>query len=52
VLLLLRHTTANFFNQQPFWKPQVWEPRETGPGIKAKDHFDALKLVRNDLTGG
>jgi hypothetical protein len=47
----LGHPTAAFFNQQPFWKPQVWEPRETAPGIKAKDHFDALKLVRNDLTG-
>jgi predicted ATPase len=48
---VLGHPTAAFFDRQPFWKPQVWESRDAGPGIKAKDHFDALKLVRNDLTG-
>jgi predicted ATPase len=47
----LGHATAQFFNQQPFWKPQVWEPRDAAPGIKAQDHFNALQLVRNDLTG-
>jgi energy-coupling factor transporter ATP-binding protein EcfA2 len=47
----LKHPTSRFFDREPFWKPQVWQPRETTPGIKAKDHFDALKLVRGDFTG-
>jgi predicted ATPase len=47
----LEHPASRFFTQEPFWKPQVWEPRETAPGIKARDHFDALKLVRKNLTG-
>jgi hypothetical protein len=47
----LRHPAADFFNRQPFWKPQVWESRENAVGIRARDHFDALKLVRQDLTG-
>ena len=29
----------------------MWEPRPGASGIKAKEHFDALKLVSADLTG-
>ncbi|MCL4203314.1 MAG: AAA family ATPase [Pirellulaceae bacterium] len=47
----LCHATADFFNREPFWKPQVWEPRENAVGIRARDHYEALKLVRQDLTG-
>ncbi|MBN2124966.1 MAG: AAA family ATPase [Deltaproteobacteria bacterium] len=34
-----------------FWKPTVWEPRLGTQGFKARDHYDALKLVRDDLPG-
>jgi len=29
----------------------VWETRTGASGIKARDHYDALKLVREDLPG-
>lgn len=47
----LGHPTAEFLSREPFWKPQVWEPRDEAPGIKAQEHFNALKLVRADLPG-
>lgn len=34
-----------------FWKPTVWEIRTGADGIQARDHYDALKLVREDLPG-
>lgn len=34
-----------------FWKSTVWEPRLGADGVKAKDHYDALSLVRDDLPG-
>jgi len=34
-----------------FWKPTVWEPRHGADGIKARDHYEALSLVREDLPG-
>jgi hypothetical protein len=48
---ILGHRAADFLNRQPFWKPQVWESRDEAKGIRAQDHYNALKLVRNDLTG-
>jgi hypothetical protein len=34
-----------------FWKPAVAETRTGAPGIRARDHYDALRLVRDDLPG-
>lgn len=34
-----------------FWRPTVWELREGASGVKARDHYEALKLVRPDLPG-
>jgi predicted ATPase len=48
---VLGHPLADFLNRQPFWKPQVWEPRDEARGIRAQDHYNALKLVRSDLPG-
>lgn len=48
---VLAHPLAGFLDRQPFWKPQVWEPHEGAGGIKAQDHYAALKLARADLTG-
>ncbi len=48
---VMGHPTADFMNRQPFWKPQVWEPRDDARGIRAQDHYNALRLVRADLTG-
>ncbi len=48
---VLGHRAADLLNRQPFWKPQVWEPRDEAKGIRAQDHYNALRLVRNDMTG-
>jgi hypothetical protein len=48
---VLGHPVANLLTRQPFWKPQVWEPRDEARGIRAQDHYSALKLVRPDLAG-
>ena len=34
-----------------YWRPTVWEPREGTNGIKARDHFEALQLLRPGLPG-
>lgn len=47
----LDHPALRFFEREPFWKPQVWEARTEGAGIKAAEHYRALQLVRGDLTG-
>ena len=37
--------------QRVFWRPTVWETRFGADGIKAQDHYDALRLVNQDLPG-
>lgn len=37
--------------QKVFWRPTVWEPRSGAEGVKAQDHYEVLKLVREDLPG-
>ena len=47
----LNHPACETLTTRLFWKPTVWEPRPGASGIKAKDHYDAVKLVREDLPG-
>jgi len=47
---VLNHRAAELLNFI-FWKATVWEPRLGADGVKAKDHYDALSLVRDDLPG-
>lgn len=47
----LQHPALAFLDRAPFWKPLVWEARDMASGIKADDHYKALKLVRSDITG-
>lgn len=46
----LEHRSADLL-KRVFWKPTVWETRTGADGIQARDHYDALKLVRKDLPG-
>jgi predicted ATPase len=46
----LGHRSAELL-KRVFWKPTVWETRIRTDGIQARDHYDALKLVRGDLPG-
>lgn len=48
---VLGHRVYEWLSQQPFWRPMVWEGRPGASGIKAREHFEALRLVRPDITG-
>lgn len=48
---ILGHPTHEILTTRPFWKKMVWETRLGASGIKCKEHFDALKLVREDMRG-
>lgn len=47
---VLNHPAAALL-ERVFWKPTVWEPRLGSEGVRAKDHYDALCLVREGLPG-
>ena len=47
---VLGHRSANLL-KRVFWKPTVWETRTGANGIKAQDHYDAIKLVKDDIPG-
>ena len=50
----LGHRAEPLLTTELMWKPTVFETREAGtgaPGIKAREHFEALQLVRDDLPG-
>jgi predicted ATPase len=48
---ILKHPISEMLASRLFWKPIVWEPRQGARGIKARDHYDAIQLVRKDLPG-
>lgn len=48
---VLEHPTHALLTQRLFWKRTVAQPRPGAEGIKSRDHYDALKLVRADLPG-
>ena len=50
----LGHRAESLLTTELMWKPTVFQTRERGvdnPGIRSRDHFDALQLVRDDLPG-
>ncbi len=51
---LLGHRAETLLTTEAMWKPTVFETRNGGVGghgIKAREHFEALQLVRGDLPG-
>jgi ABC-type branched-subunit amino acid transport system ATPase component len=48
---ILGHPVLDYFTRRLFWRPTVWENRLGAHGIEARDHFEALSLVRDDLPG-
>jgi len=48
---ILNHPVYTVLTTNLFWKPAVVETRPGAAGVSAKDHYDALKLVRDDLPG-
>ena len=47
----LEHRAAGLLDTELTWKPLVFQAQEGRPGIRARDHFEALQLVREDLPG-
>ena len=55
---VLEHRAEGLLNQELMWKPLVFQAQEDrrgtkagGSGILARDHFEALQLVREGLPG-
>ncbi len=48
---VLNHPARETLTTKLFWRPTVWESRTGAPGIKAKDHYEAVTLVRGNLPG-
>jgi hypothetical protein len=46
---VLNHPLANFLDQGILWKPKVIQLRDAAEGVGARDHYEALRLVREDL---
>ena len=46
----LDHRLAGFL-EEPFWRPTVYDTRDRREGIRSEKHFEALKLIREDITG-
>ena len=47
----LGHRAAGLLTTELMWKPVVFQTQEDRPGIRARDHFAALQLVREGLPG-
>ena len=48
---VLNHPVAGVLETKLFWRKTVVEPRPGASGVPARDHYEALKLVRDDLPG-
>ena len=48
---IIGHPVLDYLTKKLFWKPTVWQNRPGAEGIPARDHYDALALVRDDLSG-
>ena len=46
---VLNHPAQRLLTRDLFWKPTVADTQPGRPGIKAREHYDALRLVRGDL---
>ena len=48
---ILKHPAMQLLSTRLFWKPTVYEIRKGSPGVAARDHYEALQLVRPGLPG-
>jgi hypothetical protein len=48
---VLNHPVFDLLTTKLFWKPTVMETRTGAAGVRARDHYEALSLVRPDLPG-
>ncbi|MHB8418583.1 MAG: ATP-dependent nuclease [Myxococcales bacterium] len=48
---ILGHAALTTLETRVFWRPNPLQQRDSGHGVHAREHFEALTLVRPDLTG-
>ena len=48
---ILKHRAESLLTTELMWKPAVFQTQDRRPGIKARDHFHALQLVRSEFSG-
>ncbi len=48
---ILGHAARELLTTRLFWKRTVLQPRPGAEGIKAREHYEALRLVNPDLPG-
>jgi predicted ATPase len=48
---ILEHPVLDYLTKKLFWRPTVWENRLGAEGVAAREHYDALSLVRKELPG-
>ncbi|MGH9425832.1 MAG: ATP-dependent nuclease [Terriglobia bacterium] len=48
---ILVHPVSELLQGKLFWQKTVVEPRPGAKGVPARDHYEALRLVREDLPG-
>lgn len=48
---ILGHPLSTHLERSPFWRPVVASAGLDVRGVKAQDHFKALQLVKEDVTG-
>ena len=48
---VLGHPAHEILTTRLFWRRTVHQPRPGASGISAREHYDALRLVREDLPG-
>lgn len=47
----LGHRAGRLLDTEIMWKPVVFESERGRPGIRSREHFEALRSVRPDLAG-
>lgn len=48
---ILNHKAYDLLTKALFWKPTVWESRLGACGVQAREHYDALQLVKPGIPG-
>jgi energy-coupling factor transporter ATP-binding protein EcfA2 len=49
--IILGHTLKDYLNRTPFWRGKQSPVRDGATEIPASDHFNALRLVNEQITG-
>jgi hypothetical protein len=48
---ILSHPLKDYLTRTPFWRPKQSPVRADAPEVPASDHFNALRLVNEQITG-